>query len=261
MSTPSSAPVSSKIGYWVVLDAPVATERIARQGYDYVCIDAQHGLLDHHGVVHALMAVSAGAAIAAAAGRPVPVGMVRVRENSPGVISQALDAGAGGVIVPMVETAAEARAAVAAVRYPPEGIRSYGPMRAVIRTGTDIAEVNAGLSVYVMIESADGLANVEEIAATPGLSGLYIGPSDLTLAIGGTSSTDTSVAAAFDAALARITAAARAAGIEVGIHTPSGAVARTRVAAGFDLVTLACDLNHLDAAAAAHLEVARGHQA
>ena len=256
-TTASSTPARSEIGYWVVMDAPVATERIARHGYDYVCIDAQHGLLDHRGVVSALMAVSAGGALGLSAGRKAPVGLVRVRENSAGVISQALDAGAGGVIVPMVDSPEDARAAVAAVRYPPEGTRSYGPMRAVIRTGTDIAQINSGLRVYVMIESAEGLANVEEIAATPGLSGLYIGPSDLTLAIGGTSSTDAAVAAEFDTALARITAAARAAGIQVGIHTSGGAIARTRVEAGFDLVTVACDLNHLDDAAATHLEVAR----
>lgn len=253
MSTTSPPASASQIGYWVVMDAPVATERIARHGYDYVCVDAQHGLLDHRGVIGALMAVSAGAALATAAGRTAPIGMVRVRENSPGVISQALDAGAGAVIVPMVETPDDARAAVAAVRYAPAGTRSYGPMRAVIRTGTDIAQVNAGLRVYVMIESAEGLRNVEEIAATPGLTGVYIGPSDLTLALGGTSSTDTSVAAQFDAALDRIIAAARAAGIQVGIHTSGGEAARQRVQQGFDLVTIACDLNHLDDAAAAHL--------
>lgn len=256
MTTPPSD--RTEIGYWVVMDAPVATERIARHGYDYICVDAQHGLLDHRGVLDALMAVSAGAGLAAAAGHTPPVGMVRVRENSPGVISQALDAGAGGVIVPMVDTAADACAAVAAVRYPPAGTRSYGPMRAVIRTGTDVEQVNARLRVYVMIESALGLANVEEIAATPGLTGLYVGPSDLTLAIGGASSTDSAVAAEFEAALARIVAAARAAGVQVGIHTSGGDVARARVAAGFDLVTIACDLNHLDEAAAAHLERAGG---
>ncbi|WP_420114967.1 HpcH/HpaI aldolase family protein [Pseudactinotalea sp.] len=251
-----SAPAA--IGYWVVMDAPVATERIARHGYDYVCVDAQHGLLDHRGVVAALIAISAGGALAAAAGVPVPLGLVRVRENSPGVISQALDAGADGVIVPMVDTAADAAAAVAAVRYPPAGTRSYGPMRAVLRTGTDIERINDRLRVYAMIESAAGLANVAEIAATPGLSGLYIGPSDLTLAIGGRSSTDSAVAEEFARALDRIVAAARAAGVQVGIHTSGGQVASERVAAGFDLVTIACDLNHLDDAAGAHLALARG---
>ncbi len=245
------------LGYWVVMDAPVATERVARVGYDYVCMDAQHGLMDHMGIIRALTAVDAGGVWAGRAGRPAPAGMVRVRENSPGAISQALDAGAAGVIVPMVDTAEEAARAVAAVRYPPQGERSYGPMRAILRVGTDVAAINDGLLCLVMIETAEGLANVDEIARTPGIDGLYIGPSDLTLALGGRSSSDTGVLAEFDDALARVRTAAEAAGIWTGIHTLDGETARKRLGQGFDLVTVACDLNHLDAAASAHLAAAR----
>src|SRR5699024_8502090 len=99
--------------------------------------------------------------------------------------------------------------------------------------------------------------NVAEIARTPGIDGLYIGPSDLTLALGGATSTDQSVREEFDQALCTIRAAAEAAGLWVGIHTPDGHTARRRVAEGFNLVTIASDLTHLDAAAAGHLSAAR----
>jgi 4-hydroxy-2-oxoheptanedioate aldolase len=245
------------IGYWVVMDAPVATERIARQGYDYVCVDAQHGLLDHGGVIRALTAVHAGGAIALAEGRPAPRAMVRVRENAPGVITQALDAGADGVIVPMINDAQDAASAVASVRYPPLGERSYGPMRSSIRVGTDLAEINARLRCYIMIETRSAVENVEAIAATAGVDGLYIGPSDLRIALGGATSIDPAVDDVFDEALARIQRAARAAGIRACIHTASGEEARRRREQGFDMVTVASDLVHLDAAARTHLDAAR----
>lgn len=250
-------PFEEQIGYWVVMDAPVATERIARQGYDYVCIDAQHGLLDHGGVIRALTAIHAGGAIALAEGRPAPLAMVRVRENAPGVITQALDAGADAVIVPMIDDARDASRAVASVRYPPLGERSYGPMRSLIRVGTDLAQINARLRCYIMIETRSAVDNVEEIAATPGVDGLYIGPSDLRIALGGATSVDPSIDEVFNDALARIQRAAQAAGIRACIHTASGEEARRRLAQGFDMVTVASDLVHLDVAARAHLDAAR----
>lgn len=99
------------IGYWCVLDAPVATERIARLGYDYVCLDGQHGLLGYSGLLAGLTAIDAGG---------TSTGLVRVEANDPTPIGRALDAGAGGVIVPLVDTAADAAAAVAAAKYGPE---------------------------------------------------------------------------------------------------------------------------------------------
>jgi 4-hydroxy-2-oxoheptanedioate aldolase len=238
------------LGYWVVLDCPPATERLARTGYDYIVIDAQHGLLDYAGVRDALMAIDAGGSA---------VGLVRVEANLPTPIGKALDAGAGGVIVPLVSTEAEAAAAVAAARYPPSGIRSYGPMRSGLRIGPTPAEANEATVVLAMIETPEGLDNVEAIAATPGLDGLYIGPSDLTIAVGGTSPTDPAVTAEFDRALIRVLAACDAAGITAGIHTFSGEQAATRLAAGFTFVSISADLSHLEQAAVAHLDVARGH--
>ncbi|MGI8459598.1 MAG: HpcH/HpaI aldolase family protein [Propionibacteriaceae bacterium] len=238
------------VGYWVSLDAPTATERLARVGYDYLVLDAQHGLFGYTGMLAALLAIDAAAT--------PTVGLVRVGVNDPAVVGRALDAGAAGVIVPLVSSVTEAAAAVWAAHYPPGGIRSYGPTRAGLRTGPDPAAADAEVLVLVMIETADGLDRVEEIAATPGLDGLYIGPSDLMLALGGARPDDPERAEDHHAAVTRIRRACETAGIAAGIYTPSGSMARRRIEEGFTFVTVASDLDHLRDAAADHLEVARG---
>lgn len=236
------------VGYWVVLDSPVSTERVARLGYDYVALDAQHGLMGYSGWLHGLMAIDAAGA----------AGIVRVPSNNAAFIGQALDAGAAGVIVPLVNNAAEAAAAVQAVRYPPHGMRSYGPMRSALRIGPKPAEADATVLCLAMIETPEGLANVKEICAVPGIDGVYIGPSDLCLAVGGKYPNDPDVAEEFNAALVTIREAAQSAGVIAAIHTAGGEVARQRVAEGFTFVTVASDLTHLEIAAADHLSKARG---
>jgi 4-hydroxy-2-oxoheptanedioate aldolase len=114
------------VGYWIVLDAPVATERVSRTGYDYVALDAQHGLIGYSAMLNGLMAIEAGGSA---------VGLVRVEANNATPIGRALDAGAAGVIVPLVDTADDAARAVSAAKYPPLGIRSYGPTRSPERIG------------------------------------------------------------------------------------------------------------------------------
>ena len=139
------------VGYWVVTDNPVGTERLARAGYDYVALDLQHGMLGYQGMLHGLMAIDAG---------QQAVGLVRVEANLATPIGKALDAGAAGIIVPLINSAEDAAAAVAATRYPPDGIRSYGPMRSGLRIGPIPAEANASVLVLAMIETPEGLANV-----------------------------------------------------------------------------------------------------
>ncbi|QDG66126.1 aldolase [Pseudarthrobacter sp. NIBRBAC000502772] len=236
------------VGYWVVLDSPVSTERVARLGYDYVALDAQHGLMGYSGWLHGLMAIDAAGA----------AGIVRVPSNNAAFIGQALDAGAAGVIVPLVNNAEEAAAAVRAVRYPPHGMRSYGPMRSALRIGPVPAEADATVLCLAMIETPEGLENVKEICAVPGIDGVYIGPSDLCLAVGGKFPNDPDVAEEFNAALVTIREAAQAAGVIAAIHTASGEIARQRIAEGFTFVTVASDLTHLEIAAANHLSRARG---
>lgn len=236
------------LGYWVMLDAPPATERLAGVGYDYVVLDAQHGLLEYRGLLAGLTAVDAARGA---------VGLVRTESSEPATIGHALDAGAAGVIVPLVSSAAEAAAVVRACRYPPDGDRSFGPMRSGLRIGPDPATSNASVLVLAMIETADGLADVEAIAATPGLDGLYVGPNDLRLALGAATPDDPAFDDQLAAALVRVRAACASAGVAAGIFTPSGAVAAQRLREGFTFVTVAFDLAHLEQAARDHLSVAR----
>jgi len=237
------------LGYWVALDSPVSTERIARLGYDYVTLDAQHGLLGYSGLLAGLMAIDA-----AGGGT---VGLVRVAANDPTHIGKALDAGAGGVIVPLVDSAADAAAAVTAARYPPAGRRSYGPTRSGLRVGPVPADTDATVVVLAMIETPGGLANIEEICATPGLDGVYVGPSDLRLAVGGAHPGDPAVAEVFEAAVKTIRETAATAGIAAGFHTPDGDQPARRLAEGYTFATVSSDLAHLELAARAHLEAAR----
>ncbi|MDP9636105.1 4-hydroxy-2-oxoheptanedioate aldolase [Rhodococcus cercidiphylli] len=237
------------LGYWSVIDSPVSTEWLAHVGWDYIALDLQHGLIGYSGMLAGITAIDAAQG---------PAALVRVEANNATVIGRALDAGAAGVIVPLIDTAEDAAAAVAAATYPPEGIRSYGPMRSQLRIGPNSADANRDTVVLAMIETPQGLANVEEICAVPGLDGVYVGPSDLRLAVGGSSPSDPSVDEEFDAAIVRVQKAAVAAGITAGIHTASGSIAAQRLAQGYTLATVASDLTHLKAVSAEHLAAARG---
>ncbi|MBY6540103.1 aldolase [Rhodococcus sp. BP-349] len=237
------------LGYWSVIDSPVSTEWLAHVGWDYICLDLQHGLIGYDGMLRGLTAIDAAQG---------PAGLVRVESNDQTYIGKALDAGARGVIVPLIDTAEDAARAVAYVRYPPAGVRSYGPMRSQLRVGPLPAEANDSVVVLAMIETPDGLENVEAICAVPGLDGVYVGPSDLRIAVGGASPSDSSVDDVFDAAVVRVQEAAAAAGIAAGIHTPSGEVAAKRLAQGYTFATVASDLTHLKAVSEGHLKAARG---
>ncbi|HEY5978451.1 MAG TPA: aldolase/citrate lyase family protein [Microlunatus sp.] len=237
------------VGYWMTLDSPVLAERLAGAGFDYVVLDGQHGEFDGRAQASALIAIDAAGAAS---------GLVRVEANHATPIGRALDSGAAGVIVPLINSAADAAAGVAAARYPPAGIRSFGPLRSDLRIGPAPVDVNATVLVLAMIETAAGLAAVEEIAATPGLDGLYIGPADLSLGVGAAFPGDPAATEDLDAAVARIRKACETADIIAGIHTPSGEVAAQRLAEGFTFVTVAHDVGHLVAAARSHLDVARG---
>lgn len=223
------------INAWLSIGSPFVAEAMAGQGWDSVTIDAQHGLIGYSEMVAMLQAVTASGVTP----------LVRVSWNSPGEIMKALDAGAWGIICPMISTPAEARAFADACRYQPRGTRSYGPTRAALVAGADYtARANDEMVALAMIETAEGLDNVEAIAATPGLDGIYIGPSDLSLSLGGPpgqDSQDPDLLAAFD----RIRAACRSAGVRAGIHTSSVAYSQAMIARGFDLVTVGADLRYL----------------
>lgn len=232
-------------GYFTMAASRLQLERLARVGYDYIVLDAQHGTFGPHDLADGVRAVEVGG---------VPA-MIRVAGASTGEIGQALDTGAAGVIVPLVDNGTEARSVVAAAKFPPLGVRSRGVARTSEFLTGCLDEINLGTVVLCMIETRGGLANVEEIARTPGLDGLYIGPNDLSIGLGGYGLGDPAVADEFESALHRILRAADDNGIAVIIHTASGEVAVARRALGFRHVTISNDLNHLCAAAAHHLKV------
>src|SRR3954469_24593670 len=223
------------IGGWCNTPGGFTAELMASQGWDAVTIDTQHGLIGYSEMLAMLQAVSTTEAVP----------LVRVSWNQPGEIMRALDSGAYGVICPMVNDTVEAAQFVQACRYPPAGYRSSGPTRAAIYGGADyLAQANGEMLAFAMIETAGGLANLDAICATPGLDGVYIGPSDLSLAMGGPPGQDSQrpeLLAAFD----RIMAACRKAGIKVGVHTNSVAYSQQMIERGFDLVTVGSDVRYL----------------
>src|SRR5438094_6217912 len=160
---------------WLSLSNGFTAEVMARQGFDALVSDMQHGLTDMNDVWPMLQAIS----------QTDTVPVVRVSWNDPATLMKVLDFGAYGVLVPLINTAEDAKKAVAACRYPPVGIRSSGPIRAVHYGGSDyVAKANDEIVVMGMIETKEGLANLDAICATPGLDAVYIGPSDLAFAIG-----------------------------------------------------------------------------
>lgn len=217
-------------GGWLLGADPLMATAVAAVGFDYVGIDVQHGAPGPENVA---------GLIAAVAPRSAP--LVRVARNDAADIGRALDAGALGVIVPMVESAEEAAAAVSACRYPPAGTRSFGPARARLLHGADYATVADGLITCLpMIETARGLAQVDEILAVPGVDAVYVGPADLSLSLGLRPLLDQSDAV-FTEALTTITRAASRHGVAAGVHA-SPALAATRQEQGFSMITVGIDL-------------------
>src|SRR5262245_3032206 len=160
---------------WLSVSHGFTAEVMARQGFDALCVDLQHGTAEMRDVGPLLQAIS----------QTDTVPVVRVAWNEPAAIMKALDLGAYGIIVPLVNTAAEAAMAVAACRYPPVGMRSNGPVRALHYGGADyVANGNDEIVIMAMIETKEGLANLDAICAPPGLDAVYIGPADLPLARG-----------------------------------------------------------------------------
>ena len=235
------------VGGWLSLANTHVAELMANAGFDWLCLDLQHGLLDYQDLLHMLPAISTT--------DTTPI--VRVSGNDPKEIMKALDAGAMGVIVPLVNSRAEAAAAIAACSYPPLGIRSFGPTRAALYGGRNYAaEANDEIACIAMIETRDGIDHLEEIVTTPRLGGIYIGPSDLALALGLPPRGDTDDPLHV-ATVERILTTCRHHRVPVGIHTFSQDYAKRRLAAGFDFVTLGSDAGFLQGAVAAAINAAR----
>ena len=227
---------------WLASANSFSAEIMAAQPYDSITIDMQHGLVGYSDVVPMLQAMHAS--------NMVP--LVRVPWLDAEPIMKALDAGAYGVICPMINNRRQAERLVSYVRYPPDGTRSFGPTRALLSAGADYAQqANDEILCLAMIETAEAMENLEEIVSTPGIDGVYIGPSDLALGIG-----NGRLAPHFDreeeemvAAIKEILAAAHAAGIRAALHCGTPEYAARAVGWGFDMVTISSDVRLLMAAA------------
>ncbi len=235
------------VGGWLSIDSTYTAETMAQAGFDWLCLDMQHGLLDYNDVKMMLPAISTTDTMP----------FVRVPWNEPYEIMKVLDAGAYGVIVPMVNNRAEAEAAVSACRYPPDGLRSFGPIRAAMYAGRGYPqEANNEIACIVMIETAEALENLDEIMSTPGVDAVYIGPADLAYAIGLPPIGDNNEPKHVET-VTRIFETARKHGIATGIHTASLEYTKRYLAQGFNMVTLGSDSGFMARLARTELREAR----
>jgi 4-hydroxy-2-oxoheptanedioate aldolase len=223
---------------WLSLGNAYAAEIVAHQGWDSVTIDLQHAPTDFKDALAMLSAISTTPCVP----------LARVPWNAPDAVMRVLDAGAYGVICPMIDTAEDARTFVSAARYAPQGSRSVGPNRARLYGGDDyIARSNDTVLTIAQIETKTALDNVEAIAKTPGLDMLFVGPSDLGLSLGTTDSHANPMDKDTQAAIGKILAAAHAAKITAGIFGTTAEFAKAMFAKGFDLVTVTTDATLLGA--------------
>ncbi|QHE88186.1 HpcH/HpaI aldolase family protein [Hydrogenophaga sp. BPS33] len=216
---------------WLAIPNSFSAETMAHQGWDSLTVDLQHGVVDYQTMVTMLQAISTT--------DTVPV--VRVPWLEPGILMKTLDAGAYGVICPMVNTREDAEKLVAYTHYAPRGTRSFGPVRALLYGGADYPQhANDTIVTFAMIETAQALENLDDILSTPGLDAIYIGPSDLSLALGCTPTFDDLDPKAAQA-VQHILARAKAHGLVAGIHNGSPEAAARRIAMGFQFVTISSD--------------------
>ncbi|GAK69595.1 5-keto-4-deoxy-D-glucarate aldolase [Agrobacterium rubi TR3 = NBRC 13261] len=235
------------IGTFAAIPHPVAIEVVAAAGPDFICIDAEHSQIGRELIENLIRAADV---------HRVPA-MVRVPGHAPESIAGVLDAGAAGVLVPRVSTAAHAKAAIAATRYPPAGERGVGPGRAAgygYRIPDYLKSANESLVLAIQIETSEGLANVEEIVAVEGIDVIFIGPGDLSVSINALGHEG---AARLEAAILTITQAAIKAGKTVGIFRPSPDDVAKWSQAGISFYLLASDTMFLGASLAAGVSAAR----
>lgn len=238
------------INGWLSTSSPFVAEIMAAQGYDSLTIDCQHGFVGYEAAAGMLQAMRASDVVP----------MVRVPWLDPGDIMKALDAGAYGIICPMINTRDEAERLVSYMRYPPHGVRSFGPTRALFSAGADYGQhADREVLAFAMIETAEAMKNLAEIVSTPGLDGVYIGPADLTLGM-----TGRKYPTGFDRqepemieAIKTVLRTAKAAGIRACLHNGTPDYAAKAVHWGFDLITISNDVRLLAGAAQQSITQAR----
>lgn len=234
------------LGAWCMMPGALGVEVVGGLGFDWVLIDMQHGCMGYEGALEMIRAADVFGI------SPI----VRVPWNEPGIIGRVLDAGALGVLVPMIQTADDAKRVVEACLYPPAGRRSFGPIRVGARDGMGYAfKANERVAVIPMIETIEALEAVEEIAAVPGVDALFVGPFDLSVALG-LPPGDNDGKPPFDEAIRRVIESCRTAGKAAAVLS-NAAVAPLRIEQGFQMVSVTTDSNALAAASAASLAAVR----
>ena len=235
------------INGWLHSPSTWSAEVMAHQGWDSLVVDMQHGLMGMETAILMLQAIST----------TDTVPMVRVNWNTPGDTMRLLDAGAYGVICPMIETRAECEAFVGACRFPPLGYRSLGPTRARIFAGDDYAEhANDTIITFAMIETRAGFDNRDEIMSVPGLDGVFVGIGDLRLSMTGRAGL-TAADATVDAALDAILESARAHGLKAGLFAADTDHAIDMIKRGYEFVTVMNDVSLMASAASAVVQRVR----
>ena len=217
---------------WLAIPSGFSAEVMAQCGWDAVTVDMQHGVQDYQSMVHCFQAMG-----------PHPITpLVRVPWNEPGIIGKALDGGAMGIICPMVNNAAEAKALADACLYPPKGKRSNGPIRAAMYGEASNYQKTANDEILVipMIETQAGIDNIDEILSVPGISGIYIGPSDMGLSLGMIPTLDREEPIILEI-YEKLLASCRKHGKFAGLHNATGAYAGRMFKMGFQLSTIAND--------------------
>jgi 4-hydroxy-2-oxoheptanedioate aldolase len=233
---------------WCGLASPVTVETIAREGFVAAVLDQQHGLFDMASTIAAIGAARTGGA--------APV--VRIPLGDFAVASRVLDFGAEGIVAPMINTVTDARAFVAATKFPPVGERSWGPHRAMALGGMSdpaayLREANLLTVTFAMIETREALRNVDAIAATPGIDALFVGPSDLSIALSDGAVVDPH-SAAVEAELGKVVEAARKASKIAGLYCANAQRAKEGAQRGFRFLAVGSDLLFLRAGTAAQLK-------
>jgi 4-hydroxy-2-oxoheptanedioate aldolase len=235
---------------WLSIGNPFTAEIMAAQGYDAISIDWQHGALDYSALLPMFQAMRASGTTIGA----------RVPWLDPAAIMKALDAGAMQIICPMINTPEQAAEFVSYLRYPPVGQRSFGPTRAAFAQGANIhVEANTEVVGWAMVETKEAMANLDAIASTPGLDGIYVGPADLTFSL-----CDGKYPPGFDReepemidALQTIVRTCRKHGIKAALHCGTAEYAAKAIGWGYDMTTVSGDTRLLAGAAAASVKMFR----
>jgi 4-hydroxy-2-oxoheptanedioate aldolase len=220
---------------WLAMPTTISAELMAQQAWDCLCVDLQHGAIDYQTALHMFQAIST----------TDTTPLARTPANDAGMIGKLLDAGAYGIICPMVNTRAQAEAFVGACRYAPDGYRSVGPLRAALYGGADyIKHANATILTIAMIETVEAIENLDAILATPGLDAVYVGPSDLSVSMGESAGFDPLFPGVLKA-IERVAAAATKQGVVPGIHVGSVAYGARMAAMGYRFMAYLSDFRFL----------------